>query len=254
MIDITRYPVILLVFTCLLLWLAARLGVRLSRRYPLDDLTRQDFSLVQGAALTLLGLITAFSFSMASGRYDQRKNLEESEANAIGTEYLRAALLPTADTAPIRSLLKAYLDERIKYFMAPTEAATGEINARTAKLQEQLWAAILGPAGATPTPIVGLVVAGMNDVLNAQGYAQAAWWYRIPPAAWALMILTAFCCSVLVGYGLRSGAMANRVLVIFPLFTAIAFGFIADIDSPRHGIIRVVPQNLISLAASLGRS
>ena len=31
----------------------------------------------------------------------------------------------------------------------------------------------------------------------------------------------------------------------------IAFAFIADIDSPRHGIIRVHPQNLISLAGSL---
>jgi hypothetical protein len=254
MIDITHYPTIVFVATCLALWLAARFGVRLGRRYPLDEATRQDFALVQGAALTLLGLITAFSFSMASGRYDQRKNLEEAEANAIGTEYVRAALLPAADAAKVRSLLKGYLDHRIQYFTAPSDASTGEINARTAKLQDELWAAVLGPAAATPTPIVALAVAGMNDVLNAQGYTQAAWWYRIPASAWALMLVTALCCNVLVGYGSRSAGRVNRVLLVFPVFTAIAFGFIADIDAPRHGIIRVVPQNLMSLASSLPAS
>jgi hypothetical protein len=41
---------------------------------------------------------------------------------------------------------------------------------------------------ATPqrTAVGALVVSGMNDVLNSQGYTQAAWWNRIPDAAWGL--------------------------------------------------------------------
>jgi hypothetical protein len=39
---------------------------------------------------TLLGLIIGFTCSMATGRYEQRKNYEEAEANAIGTEYVWA--------------------------------------------------------------------------------------------------------------------------------------------------------------------
>jgi hypothetical protein len=254
MVDLIRYPSVVFLGTGLALWLAGRLGLRLSRRYPLDDEMRQDFSLVQGAALTLLGLITAFSFSMASGRYDQRKNLEAAEANAIGTEYIRASLLPPADAARLRSLLKAYIDERLLYFEAFTEDSTGSVNARATGLQQQLWAAVLGPAAATPTPVVALVVSGMSEVLNAQAYTQAAWWYRIPTSAWILMIVIALGCNILVGYGARSIATANRVLFIVPIFTAIAFGFIADIDSPRHGIIRIVPQNMLSLASSLPSS
>ncbi len=46
----------------------------------------------------LLGLIIGFSFSMAISRYDQRKNYEEAEANAIGTEYVRADLLPACNS------------------------------------------------------------------------------------------------------------------------------------------------------------
>ncbi|WP_334397930.1 hypothetical protein [Bradyrhizobium sp. AZCC 2289] len=53
-----------------------------------------NFNTVQAATFTLLALIIGFTFSMAVSRYDQRKTLEEAEANAIGTEYLRADLLP----------------------------------------------------------------------------------------------------------------------------------------------------------------
>jgi len=251
MIDISHYPAILFLAAAPTLWLAARFGVWLSRRHPLDDEVRHDFGLLQGAALTLLGLIIAFSFSMAAGRYDQRKNLEEAEANAIGTEYLRADLLPAADAAKLRPLLKSYVDLRIAYYNVFDEAEAGAIDKRTAKLQAELWAAVLGPAAATPTPIIALVVAGMNDVLNSQGYTQAAWWNRSPASAWGLMIAIALGCNFLVGYGARSFLTAKRLLFIFPGFIAIAFAFIADIDFPRHGLIRVAPQNLISLASSL---
>ena len=65
------------------------------------------------------------------------------------------------------------------------------------------------------------------------------------------MYVIALFCHVLVGYGARSLATERRLLFIFPVFIGIAFAFIADIDSPRHGIIRVHPQNLISVAGSL---
>src|SRR5438309_1999207 len=101
MIDIADNPILLFVLSSVTLWLSARCGALVRKRSPLDEEMRQDFSVLLGAALTLLGLIIGFSFSMAAGRYDQRKNLEEAEANAIGTEYLRAALLPAADAAKL---------------------------------------------------------------------------------------------------------------------------------------------------------
>jgi len=211
---------------------------------------RRDFVVLQGAALTLLGLLIAFSFSLAAGRYEQRKTLEEREANAIGMEYARAALLPAADATKVRQLLRAYLQERIDFYTYG-EVRRREITQQTSKLQDELWAAVLVPAATTVTPMVALAVAGMNDVLNAQGYTQAAWWNRLPGSAWALLVAIALCSSFLVGYGSRSFAKAVHLGIIFPMFIAVALAFIADIDSPRHGIMRVEPENLRSLAASL---
>jgi hypothetical protein len=52
----------------------------------------------------------------------------------------------------------------------------------------------------------------------------------------------------MVGYGAhRRGAL----LLVLPIVVSIAFLLIADIDSPRGGIIRVLPQNLISLSQSM---
>ncbi len=211
----------------------------------------EDFGTILAAALTLLGLIIAFSFSMATDRYDDRMNFEEGEANAIGTEYVRADLLPAKDGDTVRSLLRSYLDLRIDFYVANDDAEILSARTRTAESQAHLWSAILPVAAAQPTAITALAVSGMNDVLNAQGYAQAMFWNRIPVSAWCLIWAIAFGCNLLVGYGSRSLAGGLRLLPILPTLVATALMFIADIDAPRHGIIRVQPQNLMSLADSL---
>jgi hypothetical protein len=241
-------PLVIFVLTLVALLVAAGLGAWLRRRFSLDEKQRDDFSLILTATLTLLGLLIGFSFSMAASRYDQRKNFEEAEANAIGTEYLRADLLPAADRDKVRTLLKQYLDLRIRFYDVD-HRGVARVNADTTRLQGELWSAVTGPALRQPNPVIALAVAGMNDVLNAQGYTQAAWWNRVPFSAMVLMGGIAFMCNVLIGYGAR--ASNNRLLLILPLFVALAFGLIFDIDTPRLGLIKVVPQNLLALKESL---
>jgi hypothetical protein len=246
-----NYPRIFFLFSLLVLWLSAQIGLYVRWRWALKDDEREDFSVVQTATLTLLGLIIGFSFSMAISRYDLRKNYEEAEANAIGTEYVRAGLLPAADAPAVRSQLRKYLDLRISFYRTRDASELRQINADTAHLQTEMWSTVEAPAVAQPTPVIALAVAGMNDVLNSQGYTQAAWWNRIPTSAWSLMIAIAICCNLLVGYGAR-GAKANAsLLFVLPLVVSIAFLLIADIDSPRGGFIHVIPQNLVSLSQSL---
>jgi hypothetical protein len=244
-----NYPVLFSLLLLVVLWLSARIGTFLGERRPLIDDEREDFGVVQTATLTLLGLIIGFSFSMAVGRYDLRKNYEEAEANAIGTEYFRAGLLPAADTAAVRTLLGKYLERRILFYRS--RSASSQISQETARLQAEMWAAVQVPAVARPSPLIALVVSGMNDVLNSQGYTQAAWWNRIPVAAWTLMILIAACSNLLVGYGVHGDRTRRPLLFILPLVVSISFLLIADIDSPRGGLIKITPQNLESLSRSL---
>lgn len=246
------YPLLVFVVSLVGMGAAAWIGTRLARKQSATiDAVRDDFNLVLTSTLTLLGLIIGFTFSMALGRYDQRKNYEEEEANAIGTEWVRGDLLPAADAGKIRGLLRLYLDQRVEWYQTRDAELLAKNDAETARLQNELWTAVKGPALAQPTPLSALAVAGMNDVLNAQGYTQAAWWNRIPHAAWALMVAMALCANVLVGLGAAKVKGEFKLLLVLPLVVAIAFFLIADIDSPRGGVIRLQPQNLIALSRSL---
>jgi len=246
-----NYPLVFSLVSLIVLWLSAQAGASMRRRWALQDDERDDFGVVQTATLTLLSLIIGFSFSMAISRYDLRKNYEAAEANAIGTEYVRAGLLPAADVAGVRAQLKRYLDLRILFYTTRDERDLRQINADTAQQQAEMWSAVQVPAAAQPTPVIALAVSGMNDVLNSQGYTQAAWWNRIPASAWGLMIAIAICCNLLVGYGARSAKVKTGLLFAVPLVVSIAFLLIADIDSPRGGFIHVTPQNLVSVSQSL---
>lgn len=250
---ITDYPLLVLVLSLVLLVPSTLLGaLALRRSRALDDEIDKQYGLILGATLTLLSLIVGFTFAMAVGRYDQRKNLEEEEANAIGTEFLRAELLPAAATARVRTLLKSYLEQRIVFYSTRDPEALQRNDARTAQLQRELWTVVSEAAAERPTPPVTLAVAGMNDVVNSQGYTQAAWWNRIPPAAWVLMVSIALCSALLVGYGVRNIRSERLLLMVVPLIISLSFFLIADIDSPRSGVIRVRPQNLLSVVDMVG--
>jgi hypothetical protein len=209
---------------------------------------RHDFNVVQAATLTLLALIIGFTFSMAVTRYDERKTLEEAEANAIGTEYLRADLLPGDSGARTRDLLRKYLDLRIAFYEQGGVRPV-EIDQQTARVQGELWALVAPVAVSQPTQTTALAISGMNDVLNSQGYTQAAWWNRIPIGAWAMMAMMAISCNVLVGYGERR--KGELFLFVLPIVISVSFFLIADLDSPRGGIIRVHPQNLLATAETM---
>jgi len=188
---------------------------------------------------------------MAIGRYDQRKILEEAEANAIGTEYLRADLLPGKSVDATKALLLEYLDQRILFYSRQDSQKAQQINRRTNELQTALWNEVMPIARTQANPVNTLVVSGMNDVLNSEGYTQAAWWNRIPTAAWSLMVAMAICANLVVGFGARNFKHNAGLFMLFPFVIATAFFLIADIDSPRGGIIRVEPRNLIQLKETL---
>src|SRR5690348_15459370 len=195
--DLMNYPLFVLALAFVVQFLSAQVGDFLRNRVrALKEEERDDFGVVLGATLTLLGLLIGFAFSMALSRYDQRKSYEEAEANAIGTEYVRADLLPAGDAARVRDLLRNYLDHRILFYTARDERQVERINASTAQLQADLWSTVQARSSASPTPLIALAVSGMNDVATSQGYTQFSWSNRIPVAAWGLLAAIAIGCNL----------------------------------------------------------
>jgi hypothetical protein len=245
-------PLLFLIIALAVMLLTARIGLHFRRRRgAMSDDEREDLNLVLTSALTLLALIIGFSFSMAVGRYDQRKNDEATEANTIQTEYLRVGMLSSADTAGARDLLRQYIRQRIATYEAPNADVLLVSGAPSEAIQRRMWVIVEKAAEARQNSITALVAAGMNDVIDAQGYVAAAWSNRIPPAAWALMFAIALSCCLLIGYDsrIRVGRVSGHL--ILPVLIAISFFLIADLDSTHAGFIRVTPDNLITAAQSI---
>ena len=66
--------------------------------------------------------------------------------------------------------------------------------------------------------------------------------------AWMLMVLIAIACNLLLGY---SEHRTTGFLLILSLVVSTSLFLIADIDSPRAGIIRVQPHNLMAQCQSM---
>lgn len=250
---LTDYPLLVFVISAVVLWVSELAGLYLRGKTqgPEKD-ERDDLGMLLAGALTLLGLIIGFTFSMAVARYDQRKGSEAVEATAIGAEYLKADLLPAEnDGQRVRDLLKQYLGQRLLFYTTRDSDKLNQIDAATTQLERDLWSAIRVPIPRELPPLVGVTVSGMTDVLNSQISTRAAWLNRIPAAAWILMVAIAICCTALIGYSARRTEGVAKLFFVLPLIVSIAFFLIADIDSPRRGVIRVQPLNLENLAQSL---
>jgi len=249
MMSLVNRPILLFFVTVILLWVSGRVGAKIRSRFAFPEGARADFGIVLGAMLTLLGLIIGFTFSMATTRYDLRKNLEEDEANAIGTEYVRVDFLAAEDAARLKELLKKYTQLRVEFYNASYGQRLDQINDETARMQDELWTTVAQAAKVQPTPLAALASSGMNDVLNSQGYTQAAWWNRIPSSAWSLLFVIAMLSTALLGYG--ATGKWTLLSVVLPLAIGISFLLISDIDTPRGGIIHVRAVNLEALNRSL---
>jgi len=214
-----------------------------------DDPRHETAGLLASAILTLLFLLIGFSFSMAINRYDLRKTCEQADAVAIGTMYSRADLLAPADAAKVQALLRKYVDRLILLYSVPGADRAVEVRAEVVRLQSELWATLLPALAAVPAPLMGALVQGMNDVVSAQRSSQAAWRNRIPVGAWALIIAISIGSCFLIGF--RARRTDWLAFMVVPVAAAISFFLIAELDSPRGGMIRVTPLNLSDLAQML---
>ena len=251
-VIVFRYPIILFVVSFLVLWLSAHTGRLLARALHVR-LTEhiEVLAVIQGATLTLLGLIIGFSFRWRSAATTSarttRKRKPTRSARSICVPILAGRRLPRK-CVPCCATISTFASSTTRRARMEQLDDINPSNRRHAKRNS--GATIRGPVAAQPTTVLALVAAGMNDVLNSQGYTQAAWLNRIPAAAWALLSAIAICATMLLGLGAKK-TVPSRIQPVLPLVISIAFFLIADIDSPRRGVIRVVPQNLISLAQSL---
>jgi hypothetical protein len=239
------------------LLLAAEVGYRFARRRRGDSARAEDtggLGIILGALLGLLSLLLGFTYSYVIIRAEARKSAIISEANAIGTAYLRALLLPAPVGPELQSVLREYLDTRI----LTDEVGQDPERLRQAtryseEVQGRIWPLVQRAlAGRTPNPVDALLVQSLNEVIDLHTVRLAAGRDHVPAVVmWMLSfcsVVAMFLCGFVSGAG--GPRHFGRDSVIAVMIVAVTF-IILDLDRPRSGFIRVSQQSLEDLRQSL---
>jgi hypothetical protein len=245
--------ILVLVFT--------ELGFQLGRRArgrSTTKITSKTASVV-GSSLGLLALILAFAFGSANSRYDERRHLILDEANAIGTTYLRAELLPEAQRAAIQHILHKYVALRIE--AVQTRNSMKEIERailRSENMQAELWSRAVSVAMERPTPATALFLQALNEMIDLhQKRVSVALHHRVPGVLWVALYALVALFVVVGGYeagageGRRSGT-TPRVAVALAL--AVVLFLIAALDRPLHQLSTLDQSALIDLEQVMRQS
>ena len=196
---------------------------------------------VVGAVLGLLAFILAFTFGMAASRFEARKQLVLEEANAIGTTYLRAGLLPQTQGLEVKRLLREYAEvrlnrqfESIQELLKKSEAIHGRLWSQTELLVHEDM----------DSELRSLFVASLNELIDLhQSRKTVGLQYHIPGTVWFVLYLLSALSMLSVGYQVgMSGLRRLRGTPVLVTSFSLVIVMIADIDRPSEGFVRVGQQ------------
>jgi hypothetical protein len=244
---------LLLVFLVLADELGFRSGWR--GRNARSESLRSQAGAIQGALLGLFALLLGFTFAMAVGRFEARKQAVVREANAIGTATLRTRLLPEPQRDTVSRLFRRYVDARLETAQQPNldtpqrQALETEVD----RLQDRLWhEAVVSVRADARSVAAGMFAQGVNDVIDAREEREAAMANQVPETVILLLFGFAALAVGVVGYG--NGLAGSRALgatgVLILLITLVIL-LIIDLDRPGRGLIRVGQDSLVRLQQSL---
>ncbi|SFU13120.1 hypothetical protein [Pseudomonas marincola] len=237
--------------------LVIELGYRRGRKIQSmsDEPCKAHVNAIQGSLIGILALLLGFTFSLALQRFDNRSEAVVDEANAIGTAYLRAHLLPEPARTDSINKLQSYLSLRIR---------TGNLDlakpyqrramlTQAADLQSQLWSYALKAAQEQPNPVTtGLYIQALNEMIDSYGTRDAALNRHVPEIVLGLLYITFLMAGVIVGYtaGMSGHRASFATYIMVGLIVLLVF-LIIDLDRPRRGLIQVDHKSLVDLESSL---
>jgi hypothetical protein len=240
----------------LLTWLSLALvieaGYQSSKRFGIEahDDHKAEIKAVHDGILLLVSLLLGFTLAQATPRHAERRVLFVDEANAIGTTYLRAGTLPQPYRNQAQQLLRKYVDERLEFDSAglnQSRATRALIRAR--QIQEQLWQGLIEVNKQGPSVATVAYMNSLNELIDLDEKRIAALENRIPASAWLLI----YCASTVAAFT-RGLSLVRRfwiTLVIVPLTIGLAVALIADLDTPRSGLIQIDERAMQRLQAEM---
>jgi len=212
---------------------------------------QSQINAILASMIGMLALILGFTFSQSLERYDSRSTAVIDEANAIGTAYFCADLVP-AVREESQKILREYLDLRVRAAsMSKMDPTENQLLEQAEQKHNEIWQQVK-IASQDRDDLTALFAESVNEMIDSFGRRKAAIFRHVPEVIILLLMLTFVLSSVVVG--VSSGAEGHRpsatayAMVILIVLLILA---IIDLDRPRRGFIEVSHQSLIELQDSI---
>lgn len=233
----------LVLFVVLVLFMEAgrRIGRHRLKRDP--GVLESGTGAVDGVVFALLGLLVAFTFSGAASRFDERRAMIVTEANDIGTAYLRIDLLPQSAQPALRDAFHRYVASRVASYQGdPSAERFNESLAKSQAIQAEIWKLAV-TAGRQPDALPAanmLLLPAINDMIDITTTRAAALRVHPPWPIFFMLVITALVCALLGGHSMLRSRAPNWFHVIgFAAIVTLTLYVIADLEYPRLGQIQV---------------
>lgn len=232
--------------------LSIELGRKAGRRWLAKDPKhgREGLSTIEAAVFALMGLMIAFSFSGAAGRFDARRNQIATEANAIGTAWLRLDTLPEENQGALRSAFREYTDSRIRTFrLIGDEPELAQEMMHSARLQKDIWTSSVQACQASSSPLLmNIMLPALNQMFDMATARNAMANIHPPLVIFGMLSILMLLCSFLAGYAMGGGRIRNYSHILgFAIMLAAVFYVILDLEYPRAGLIRIDSADAVML-------
>ena len=206
-----------------------------------------------GATLGLLAFMLAFTFGLAGSRFEARRQLVLTEANAISTAYLRASLLPEPMSTDIRALLREYVDVRLQGMQPDKLKASIE---RSEQLHKSLWSQATMATEKEKSAITSLFIQSLNQVIDLHSQRiTAGLRSRVPAAIWIGLYLLLIFAMASVGY--QEGMSSKRrsiAAITLVLGFSVVLVLIADLDRPGQGFLSVSQESMSDVKRTMAEN
>jgi hypothetical protein len=215
-----------------------RLGIVAQR----EGSPQEGVGALETAVYALLGLLLGFSFSGATSRFEEQRQLSVKEANAIGTAYLRVDELPDDSQPEMRRLFREYLKVRLETQRSLPDIAAAERGmARSSQVQQQIWSTAVAGSRQDPTQNAArLLLPAINDMIDVTTERAIGFRARLPSLIFYLLIFIALISSLLAGYGMAKRRTRSLLhMILFAACISATIFAVTDLEHPRSGLIRV---------------
>jgi hypothetical protein len=235
-------PLLLPLVLVVVLTLAIEFPFRFARAWLPDEVVDKDsWNTVQAGLITLAAFVLSLSFSQASARFDVRRELVVKEANAIGTTWLRADQLPSAQAKRFRQILTDYTAKRLESDETPEDQPAFYEIIRQANLdQDRLWAIVSPALREHPYLGLSLLMQTLNDTIDVSGEQVQALIEHVPTAILTLMLL--LLTLAMLSTGIRFARDRSRPVFLSTLFVfacVVVVSMVVDYDRPQSGFVKV---------------